>query len=259
MSTRLVPIALLFTLAAGCHSNPPPAPPKVAVPAPPPGATAASPTGPAVDPLEIRWVRESAEHEALVRQVYRAAQARVEDASVDLAAGSWGVVLDADETVLDNAPYESERARQGLAYSSESWTAWVKRREATAMPGAAAFLNRVRELGGRIAIVTNRRANVCDDTKANFEALALIYDLMLCRTDVEDKNPRFEAVEHGTAGAPSMKVVAYVGDNILDFPKQSQQIRGQGSEAFADFGTRFFVLPNPMYGSWTGPPKTPGS
>jgi len=252
MSTRLIPIAFALLLA-GCHGNPPPAPPRPAVPAPPPGATAGSPTGPAVDPLEIRWVRESAEYEALVREVYRAAQARVEDASVDLAAGSWGVILDADETVLNNAAYQSERARQGLGYTSESWAGWVKRREATALPGAAAFLNRVRELGGRIAIVTNRRANVCDDTKANFEALALIYDAMLCRTDAEDKNPRFEAVERGTGGAPPMKVVAWVGDSILDFPKQSQKIRGQGSEAFADFGTRFFVLPNPMYGSWTGP------
>ena len=253
MSTRLVPIALVLLLA-GCHTDPPPAvAPRPAVPAPPPGATAASPTGAPADPLEIRWVRESAEHEALVRQVYRAAQAHVEDASADLATGTWGVILDADETVISNAIYQSERARQGLAYSSESWTAWVKRREATAQPGAAAFLNRVRELGGRIAIVTNRRANVCDDTKANFEALALIYDVMLCRTDEEDKNPRFEAVENGSAGAPPMKVVAFLGDNIQDFPKLSQKIRGQGVEAFAGFGVRFFVLPNPMYGSWTGP------
>lgn len=253
MSTRLVPLALLLTLAAGCGKNPPPAPPKPPVPAPPPGATAASPTGAAVDPLEIRWVKESAEYEAIVRQVYRNAQALVEDASVDLGKGTWGVILDADETVISNAAYQSERARQGLGYTSESWTAWVKRREATAQPGAAAFLNRVRELGGRIAIVTNRRANVCDDTKANFEALALIYDAMLCRTDDEDKNPRFQAVESGTAGTPPMKVVAYVGDNILDFPTLSQRIRGQGVEAFADFGVRFFVLPNPMYGSWVDP------
>ena len=253
MSTRLVPIALLLTLAAGCHKNPPPAPPKPAVPAPPPGATAASPTGASVDPLEIRWVKESAEYEAMVRQVYRIAQARVEDASIDLAKGSWGVILDADETVISNAAYQSERARQGLAYSPESWTAWVKRRDATAQPGAAAFLNRVRELGGRIAIVTNRRAAVCDDTKANFEALALVFDVMLCRTDEGDKNPRFKAVENGIAGAPPMKVIAWLGDDIQDFPTLSQKIRGQGVEAFADFGVRFFVLPNPMYGSWTNP------
>ena len=44
--------------------------------------------------------------------------------------------------------------------------------------------------------------------------------------------------------------MAFVGDNIQDFPGLSQAIRKQGDEAFADFGARFFVLPNPMYGSW---------
>jgi predicted secreted acid phosphatase len=45
-------------------------------------------------------------------------------------------------------------------------------------------------------------------------------------------------------------VVAFVGDNIQDFPGQSQAIRERAEEAFAEFGARFFVLPNPMYGSW---------
>jgi predicted secreted acid phosphatase len=69
-----------------------------------------------------------------------------------------------------------------------------------------------------------------------------------------DKNPRFEAVERGTtaAGLPPLEIVAFVGDNVRDFPGQSQAIRKQGDEAFAAFGARFFVLPNPMYGSWEG-------
>jgi predicted secreted acid phosphatase len=44
--------------------------------------------------------------------------------------------------------------------------------------------------------------------------------------------------------------VAFLGDNIFDFPGLSQAIVKQGDEAFAQFGVRFFVLPNPMYGSW---------
>jgi len=52
------------------------------------------------------------------------------------------------------------------------------------------------------------------------------------------------------AGLPPLDVVAFVGDNIRDFPGQSQALRGQPDEAFAPFGARFFVLPNPMYGSW---------
>jgi predicted secreted acid phosphatase len=78
--------------------------------------------------------------------------------------------------------------------------------------------------------------------------------VMLCRTDVGDKNPRFAAVEKGTAapGLLAIEVVAFVGDNIQDFPGMTQASRSGGEAAFADFGGRFFVLPNPMYGSWEG-------
>ena len=67
-----------------------------------------------------------------------------------------------------------------------------------------------------------------------------------------DKTPRFESVTDGTtpAGLPPLDVVAVLGDNILDFPGMDQSLRREGASAFADFGTRYFVLPNPMYGSW---------
>ncbi len=93
---------------------------------------------------------------------------------------------------------------------------------------------------------------MCPDTKAVFEARGLVYDLMLCRTDPSDKNPRFEAVRSGLLPStlPPLEVVAFVGDNITDFPKLSQAIRGTGDAAFSEFGSRYFVVPNPMYGSW---------
>jgi 5'-nucleotidase (lipoprotein e(P4) family) len=200
--------------------------------------------------LEIRWVRDSAEYEAVVRQTYRMAEDHVERAAVGRAAGTWGVVLDADETVISNLTYQVEQG--GRPHSEDAWSAWVRRREATALPGAAAFLARVRALGGKIAIVTNRREPVCPDTRAVFEARGLAYDMMLCRTGPSDKNPRFEAVQSGRLPStlPPLAVVAFVGDNILDFPTLSQAIKGGGDDRFADFGSRFFALPNPMYGSW---------
>jgi predicted secreted acid phosphatase len=77
---------------------------------------------------------------------------------------------------------------------------------------------------------------------------------MLCRPDAgaSDKNPRFEAVAAGksAAGSTPLDVVAFIGDNMLDFPKSSQALRQQGESAFSDFGARYFVVPNPMYGSW---------
>jgi 5'-nucleotidase (lipoprotein e(P4) family) len=203
-------------------------------------------------PDALRWVQRSAEYHAALIQAFRLATVRVEQQAGSRPAGSWAVVLDADETVISNLQYQIERV--GLGYSAESWAAWVKRREATPLPGAAAFLSRVRALGGRIAIVTNRLESECEDTIAVFRTHQLAFDAMLCRADrgPSDKNPRFESVAAGktAAGGAPLDVVAFVGDNIQDFPALSQAIRQNGEPAFADFGTRYFMLPNPMYGSW---------
>ena len=188
----------------------------------------------------------------MVIQTYRMATMRVDGQVTGRAPGTWAVILDADETVLSNLQYQIERRQSG--YSAETWAAWVRRREATPMPGVRAFLAHVHDRGGRIAVVTNRLQSECVDTEAVFRANALIYDAMLCRADggPSDKNPRFAAVAAGQtpAGSMPLDIVAFIGDNILDFPSLTQAIRGEPEASFADFGTRYFMLPNPMYGSW---------
>ena len=252
---RLLALVLLLALpaSAACRSAAPAAAPKppAAPPASPPGAEALSQKPVSND---IRWTRDSAEHRALFLQVYAAATAHVQQEAARRPSGGWAVVLDADETVIDNSQYQLERERAGLPFDGPSWRAWTERREAVPLPGARAFLARVRELGGRIAIVTNRTMSDCPDTEAVFNTHALVFDVMLCKPDAgpSDKNPRFDSVAKGTtaAGLPPLEIVAFVGDNIHDFPALSQAIRKQPDEAFGDFGVRFFALPNPMYGSW---------
>ena len=104
------------------------------------------------------------------------------------------------------------------------------------------------------AVGLNRTLTECPDTEAVFVAYGLAYDTMLCKPDggPSDKNPRFEAVARGTTpdGLPPLEVVAFVGDNIQDFPKLNQSLRNEADSAFSAFGARYFVLPNPMYGSW---------
>ncbi len=235
-------VAILATTAS-CRST---AAPPVQTPQPAAAAPAL--------PDSVRWVRDGAEYQAAVLQTYRAATTSAEIAARSRKAGSWAVVLDADETVINNLQYQIERAQAGLKYTPESWRAWVGRREATPLPGAAAFLARVRDLGGRIAIVTNRLESECPDTEAVFQTHRLAYDVMLCRPDggPSDKNPRFAAVAGGTtkAGGPRLDTVIFVGDNILDFPTLSQAAAKKDDTALAFFGSRYFMLPNPMYGSW---------
>jgi acid phosphatase len=162
------------------------------------------------------------------------------------------VILDADETVLDNSEYQRRLAVTGASYAEPTWSAWVRERAATAIPGAAEFTRRVRSSGGRIAIVTNRADSLCAATRENLAAAGIETDLVLCQLPGEsDKNLRFTRIQNGAAAAsvPALTVVAWIGDNIQDFPRLTQSARSD-STALAEFGRRYFLLPNPMYGSW---------
>lgn len=230
-------------------------------PAAPAPKTAAGPVGisgtarPAGAPSdELHWLRSSAEYRAVTIETYRAALAAAERLSAGQPAGSWGVSVDADETILDNSTYEVELQRKGEVHTDAAWKAWVARRERTAVPGAATFLAGVRKLGGRVAVVTNTAQSLCGDVAANLEKVGLPYDLLVCRADDggDRKEGRWKAIEAGTAlpGAAPVKLLVWVGDNIQDFPGQSQSLRGADEAAFAEFGVRFFALPNPVYGTW---------
>jgi 5'-nucleotidase (lipoprotein e(P4) family) len=205
-------------------------------------------------PNDIHWVRSAAEYRALALQTYRAATVRVQQLASGRTPGSWAVILDADETVLDNSEYQRRIAVRGARYDTASFHAWARERSAPLVPGADTFLAEVQRLGGSIAIVTNRDEPVCADTRANLDAVGVRGALVLCRAGVSDKNPRYRAVAEGTAGRPSAEVLIWVGDNIQDFPELSQEAAARPG-ALAPFGDRYFMLPNPMYGSWESLPR----
>jgi 5'-nucleotidase (lipoprotein e(P4) family) len=238
----------LILIAAACATAPAPpaaAPPPIAAPAPPPAM-----------PNALHWVRNSAEYRAAFIQTYVLATRRIEELAPGLPAGGWAVTLDADETVISNSEFQKEHIDQ--EFTTDEMDAWVARSAATALPGAAAFLARVRELGGKIAIVTNRDPKNCPATEENFRRLNLAFDVMLCKPpDASEKEPRWDAVEAGTAVAdlPPLKIVLWLGDNIQDFPNLDQRLRLEPEAAYQYFGTRFFVLPNPMYGSFVKNPQ----
>ncbi|HXT17126.1 MAG TPA: HAD family acid phosphatase [Gemmatimonadaceae bacterium] len=241
---RIQSVSIVVTFVAslsGCAGSP---------------ATIATAAGPVVVPRalpnDVRWFRTSAEYRALARQAFQVAADRMPELSRGLASQSWAVIMDADETVLDNSEYERRRAMLDSGYTDASWVAWVNERAATAIPGAPELTRRVHSLGGRVAIVTNRADSLCAATRANLQSAGIEADLVLCQPSGQsDKNPRFERVRSGSAvaGVPALDVVAYFGDNILDFPGMTQAARND-PRALADFGRRWFILPNPMYGSW---------
>jgi 5'-nucleotidase (lipoprotein e(P4) family) len=243
MARSLLLVATL--LLAGCASGP--------VAAPAPQAPQAAPT---TLPADIHWVRNSAEYRAILEQTFRLAGEALDRRAAGRTPGTWAVAIDADETLISNSEQSIEQYLEPDEPFHEQWDAWVERRAAPALPGARRFLERVRALGGQIAVVTNRRLRHCPQTEENLRALELPFDVVLCRGEDRDKGPRWRSVEEGTtaAGLPPLEIVMWLGDNIHDFPGHDQELRFAPPEALAEFGDRFFILPNPMYGSWEDNP-----
>ncbi len=214
-------------------------------------------------PLGLHWIRTSAEHRAILIQAYRGAEARLREIVGPLERGSWAVIMDADETVLDNSPYFQRQAERGhLSFGYYTWREYMDEAISPALPGASEFTRLVNELGGRVVIVTNRAEDMCDNTRRNLAKVNIPAAAVLCRAPgVEDKNPRFMAVEKGEVpGLPPLRVVMYFGDNIQDFPGMFQaQARDASNAAYNEFGRSWWILPNPLYGSWESNPLPPGS
>ena len=239
LATRALAVAALLVSAGGA-------------------APAQTPPRPEPDHLEIKYVRDSREYAVLVRQVYRQAIGAVTFASAtDRTGRDWAVVLDVDETALDNSVYQLERAAYRLPFDDESWNAWVRRGQAPALPGVGDFVTSVRALGGRVAWVTNRDEVTREETRRNLAAVGLwTDDDRLCLMPADQaytKAVRRREVATGQgacgwAGRP-MEIRAFVGDQIGDFPAAGERQADAGRDEA--FGTRFFLLPDPMYGGWT--------
>ncbi len=214
----------------------------------------------------VLWVQTSAEYEALARLVYRGARASL---APGLADPTWtaateqsavpglppAVILDVDETVLDNTPYQARLLEDGSVFGRESWSRWVREAEARAIPGAVEYTRAAADAGVTVFYVTNRDADLETATRENLQALgfplAADIDPILTRGEREtwgsDKSTRRAWI------AERYRVLALVGDDLADFVRAEAGIaeRRRQTARYADrWGTRWFVLPNPMYGSW---------
>ncbi|MFT7619194.1 MAG: 5'-nucleotidase (lipoprotein e(P4) family) [Planctomycetota bacterium] len=199
----------------------------------------------------LHWQRNSAEYRGLARQSYAMASKRLARLQSDKTLKKldhWCVVLDADETIFDNSTYFKER--RGRPITLGSFTAWCNRREAGAVPGAIDFLNLVHQLGGKIAVVSDRPVAVQAATETNLKKIGAPFDFVLLRKKSETKDARWQSLRAGNANQDPLKIVMFVGDNIKDFPGLSQAEAKGSSTALDEFGKRFILIPNPIYGSW---------
>ena len=196
-------------------------------------------------PNDIRWVRQSGEYKELCMQVYRHAWYQVKKQAMS-SGTRLAVVVDLDETILDNSLYQVGRWSKGLGFNQESWSEWVNQKEAGLVPGAKLFLEKTRNLGVTVVFMSNRMHYNLQPTIENLKELSVWQkeDLFLLREDKQDtKDIRRKEVLEGTGRMKKigpLKVLAYLGDQVGDFPNKSGEV----------FGVNQFLLPNPTYGKW---------
>ena len=206
--------------------------------------------------MGLLWMRTSAEYRALAYQGYNVAMNAVKMAVTDPShqRKPLAIVLDADETVVDNTKLMGESIANGNGrFDAPWWRQAVHQGKSQAMTGAVEFLNEVHKQGVEIFYVSNRYAPVnLDVTIQNFKELgfpSVDKDHVLLFEKDSDKQPRFDMI------AKKYYVVVYMGDNAGDFPigTKGKTLAERNAIIDAhkeDFGTTFVVFPNPAYGSW---------
>ena len=196
-------------------------------------------------PNDVRWVTQSNEYSSLCTQTYRLA-VQILLPKLKNAGSGDAIVMDLDETVLDNSKYQVERFRLNLGFTQESWSEWVGRREAGLVPGAKAFIEKARMHRVKIVFLSNRMEYNLEHTRANLAKLGVLSkdDLFLLRRNKDDtKEVRREQILQGKGRMKKtgpLQVIAYFGDAMGDFPDEKEERLGE----------KFFILPNPMYGKW---------
>lgn len=232
------------------------------------GHAAASGGGAAHDLLfAVAWTQTSAEYEAAALGTYQSAVPALERALADttwtavleqqgeFAALPPAIIVDCDETVLDNSAYQARLIADGGEFSRETWGAWVEERKATAIPGAVEFLGAASQKGVKIFYVSNRDVNQVEATRDNLEKLGFPDSKTADTLYFQDPNKGWkDKSSRRAAVAKTHRVVLVFGDNLFDFVEKDQPdlaardalVTGNGSW----WGTRWFMLPNPMYGSW---------
>ncbi len=262
MIPRLLPAGALAILLAGC-------------------ATSTIDYDPATDAGTL-WVATSAEYDALTRQAYAMATRHlpelIADTSFTALPGQTGadalppaVILDMDETVVDNVGFQ-------LVYeppfTEEKFENWLASTKATPIEGVVDFIGYARSLGVEVFFVTNRACDAppgsddpCPQRQTAIDDLAEIgisadADRVLLSNErgwTKEKLSRREYV------ARTHRVLMIFGDDFGDFVfcsraraaapcdvNATRESRADAVERYAAYwGYGWYVLPNPMYGSWT--------
>jgi 5'-nucleotidase (lipoprotein e(P4) family) len=204
----------------------------------------------------VLWVQRSAEYRALCYQAYNLAELRVREylANPDQTKPA-AVIFDIDETLLDNSPSKARDIIEGQTYSADKWKAWTDLASAAVVPGSLEFCHFLAQHDIQLFYVTNRTGAESTATLLNMQKWDFPYsnrNHLFCKSQTSSKESRRNVVEN------QYNVILLVGDNLADFDElcedRSVNFGFNAVDSLRkEFGKKFIVLPNPIYGDWTKP------
>jgi len=218
--------------------------------------------------LAVLFKRTSAEYKANTFQIYTSAKNNIDKA---LADKSWtalknqlkdyqnlppAIILDIDETVLDNSEHQVRSIKNGTNYPI-GWKEWVSEESAGALPGVKEFLSYANTKGIKIFYVTNRTHDLEEYTRNNIKSLGLPFDndmdVLLMKNEKgwgSDKTSRRDLIRK------DFRVIQIFGDQLDDFIPLTESAKSFNDrkiliDKYADmWGEKWYMLINPMYGEW---------
>ena len=218
--------------------------------------------------LAVLFKRTSAEYKANTFQIYTSAKNNIDKA---LADKSWtalknqlkdyqnlppAIILDIDETVLDNSEHQVRSIKNGTNYPI-GWKEWVSEESAGALPGVKEFLSYANTKGIKIFYVTNRTHDLEEYTRNNIKSLGLPFDndmdVLLMKNEKgwgSDKTSRRDLIRK------DFRVIQIFGDQLDDFIPLKESAKSMNErkiliDKYADmWGVKWYMLINPMYGEW---------
>ena len=198
------------------------------------------------------WYQNAAEVDALYQQGYNVATNKLKELLKQPTNKPYSIVLDIDETVLSNIPFQVKMIKDGTAFNPKLWDEWVQKAEATPVAGAKEFLQFADKNKVQIYYISDRTDAQVDATIKNLEAQGLPVQgrdhLMFKKEGDKSKEGRRQEVLKHT------NLVMLFGDNLVDFAEFSTKSEEDRDKMFeqlkAEFGDKFIIFPNPMYGSW---------
>jgi 5'-nucleotidase (lipoprotein e(P4) family) len=201
------------------------------------------------------YQQRAAEYQALCFQAYNVAKLRLDEALPHKGARPLAVVTDIDETLLDNSPYDAQRAIRNQEYDAATWKQWTAKAQCDTVPGASAFFKYAASKGVTVFYVTNRDEDERTGTLKNLRLYQLPFAddaHLLLKNGPSSKESRRQQV------LKNYEIVLLCGDNLPDFDvlydnRPAEANRTQTTQQLMrQFGSKYIVIPNPSYGDFEG-------